>query len=152
MSVIRWAPAPAPSIQSEFGRLFGTFFDSQAGRPATRRWLPAIDLVERDDEFVLTADVPGLDGDALTVEVDDGVLTIAGERSSEESSESGSYRRIERVSGSFRRSLRLPDGVDPEQVTAAYRDGVLEVHVPKPEQPVAHRVTVEVAHEEPAAA
>lgn len=148
MAIIRWAPArEVNSLQSEVNRLFGTFFDTQAGAGsgvAARRWVPALDLVEDGEQYVLRADLPGVREDDVKVELDDGVLTISGERKSEHEERRDGYRRIERASGSFSRSLALPDGVDPERIDARFENGVLEVRVPKPEQRKPHRVAIGV--------
>ncbi|HTZ85552.1 MAG TPA: Hsp20/alpha crystallin family protein [Solirubrobacteraceae bacterium] len=147
MAIIRWEPArEVGSLQQEVNRLFGTFFDTQTrtGNGSLRRWIPAMDLVEEGEEYVLRADLPGLGEDDVNVELDDNVLTISGERSTEHSEQREGYRRIERASGSFSRSLTLPDGVDPESVKANFEHGVLEVRVPKPEQRKPRRVAIGV--------
>ena len=145
MAVIRWEPArELQSIQQEMNRLFGTFFDNpQAGTGAVaRRWVPAMDLVEEGDRFVLRADLPGVSPDDVHVELDDDVLTISGERSSEHEERREGYRRIERSSGSFSRSLTLPEGIEPDSIDAHFENGVLELRVPKPEQRKPRRVAI----------
>ncbi len=147
MAIIRWEPArEINSLQQEVNRLFGTFFDTQAGvaNGSLRRWIPAMDLVEEGDEFVLRADLPGLGEDDVNVELEGDVLTISGERKSEHSEQHEGYRRIERASGSFSRSLTLPEGIDPDSVKARFEQGVLEVRVPKPEQRKPRRVAISV--------
>lgn len=146
MAVIRWEPArELQSIQSEMNRLFGTVFDTQTGDGgALRRWIPAMDLVEEGDEFVLRADLPGVREDDVKVELEDNVLTVAGERRSEHEQRADGYRRIERASGSFSRSLTLPEGIDPDGIAARFERGVLEVRVPKPEQRKPRRVAIDV--------
>jgi HSP20 family protein len=98
----------------------------------TRNFVPAIDVVEHDGEFLLHADLPGLSDDDVKVEILDGVMTISGERKLEREETTDGYRRIERASGSFQRKLALPKGVDTDAVKASFVNGVLEVHVPKP--------------------
>jgi len=150
MALIRWEPArEIGTIQNEMNRLFNTFFDtpSVAGSGALRRWIPAMDLVETENDYVLKADLPGLSDDDVKIEVEDNVLTISGERKSEREERKDGYYRIERSSGSFRRSLTLPEGVDPESVKATFERGVLEVHVPKPEQPKPRKVEINVGSE-----
>ena len=148
MALIRWEPAAElTSIQTEMNRLFTSLFDSPT-RPAsgdtTRRWIPAIDLVESGDQYVLRADLPGLSEQDINVELESGVLKISGERKSESTAEKGGYRRIERSYGSFSRSLTLPDGVNPDAVEASFDKGVLEVKIPKPEQIKPRKVTISV--------
>jgi HSP20 family protein len=148
MAIIRWEPArEISSLQQEVNRLFGTFFDSQANATngtLARRWIPAMDLVEEGENYVLRADLPGLGEDDVHVELEENVLTISGERKSEHDELRDGYRRIERASGSFSRSLTLPDGVDAESVQARFEHGVLEVKVPKPAQRKPRRVAISV--------
>ena len=136
MALIRWEPArELQSVQSEINRLFNTLFDAPtpaAGSPA-RRWVPAMDLVEGDSGFVLRADLPGLSEQDVKIEVQDNVLTVSGERKSEHEERRDGFYRVERASGVFSRSLTLPEGVDPHSVTASFENGVLEIHIPKPE-------------------
>ena len=148
MALVRWEPVrELDSIQSEMNRLFNTFFDTPttAGNAApVRRWMPAMDLVEHEDHFLLSADLPGMKQEDVKLEVSDGVLTIAGERKTTQEERKGGYIRIERAAGMFQRSLTLPDGVDPEQVAASFSDGVLEVRIPKPVERKPHRVQIAV--------
>lgn len=145
MALIRWEPA----LQQDLNRLFGTFFDSQTGerRPAPRRFVPAVDLVEEDERYVLRADLPGLKQDDVKIEVEDRVLTVSGERSSQSEQRGEGYVRIERASGSFSRSVRLPEGVDAAAIEASFADGVLEVSIPKPEQSKPTRVAIKAAQQ-----
>jgi HSP20 family protein len=148
MAVIRWEPArELQSIQQEMNRLFGTFFDTQAGNGnggALRRWVPAMDLVEQGDHFVLRADLPGVSESDVQIGLEDDVLTISGERKSEHEERRDGYHRIERSSGRFSRSLTLPEGVDPDGIDARFENGVLELKVPKPERRKPRRVAIGV--------
>jgi HSP20 family protein len=101
-----------------------------------------MDIAENDDAIVLRADLPGMSEEDVQIEVEDRVLTISGERRQEDEEESDGYRRVERVFGRFSRSLTLPDGVDPDKVQADFKDGVLEVKIPKPEQRKPHRISI----------
>ena len=149
MTLVRWEPTRELSaLQNEVNRLFGSFFESPAtvaaGTPR-RQWIPAMDLVENADEYVLHADLPGLDRDDVKIEFDENVLTISGERNTRSETKQDGYRRVERASGSFSRSLTVPKGTDPQRITAAFADGVLEVHIPRAEQPKPHRVEIQTA-------
>lgn len=144
MALVRWEPLrEINTIQGEVNRLFNTFFDAPVAAES-RRWIPAMDLVEADDHFVLRADLPGLAEDDVTIEVEDGVLTVSGKRTAEHEERKEGYRRVERAYGSFSRSLTLPDGVDAEAVEASFDRGVLEVRIPKPAQKQPHRVSIAV--------
>jgi HSP20 family protein len=130
-------------------RLFNTFFESPTtgNGGSFRRWIPAMDLVETETDFVLKADLPGLAEGDVNIEVEDNVLTISGERKAEREDRKEGYYRVERSFGSFRRSLTLPEGVDPESVRASFDRGVLEVHVPKPEERKPRKVAITVGGE-----
>jgi HSP20 family protein len=130
---------PEP-FSREVDRLFDTFF-GQTERDA-RRWVPPMDLVEAEDHFVLKADLPGLSDADVKIEVQDGTLRISGERKAEHEQRERGWYRIERSFGSFSRSLSLPDGVDPDGIKAEFKDGVLEVRIPKPEERKPHRIAI----------
>jgi HSP20 family protein len=144
MTVVRWEPLrELGSLQNEMNRLFNTVFDTpQPAGSAMRRWMPAMDLVESDESFVLRADLPGLSEEDIKIEFEDGTLTVSGERKAEHESKSEGYYRVERAFGSFSRSLTLPQGIDPEAVTANFDRGVLEVRIPKPEQRKPRRIEI----------
>jgi len=155
MALIRWEPArEVASLQQEMNRLFSSFFDAPAGGAGNgetvRRWVPAMDLVETDDSFVLKADLPGLDENDVKIEVEDGVLTVSGERKAEHEEKREGYYRVERAFGSFGRALTLPDGVDPEAVSANFDKGVLAIRIPKPEDRKPRKVAIKVG-DKPAA-
>jgi HSP20 family protein len=144
MALVRWDPGrELDSLQSDVNRLFDSFFGSRPGNGIRRqRWVPAMDLVEEDDSLVLRADLPGMSEDDVNIEVKDGVLTVTGERKAEETKQGEGYYRVERAFGSFSRSLSIPEGIDPEQVSAQFDDGVLEVRIPKPAERKPHRVQI----------
>jgi HSP20 family protein len=145
MALIRWEPArEINSLQSEMNRLFNTFFDTPTSGNANglRRWVPPMDLVETDEQFVLRADLPGLSEDDVSIELEDNVLTVSGERKAEHEARKEGYYRVERAYGAFHRQLTLPEGVDPEAVEAAFDKGVLEVRIPKPEQRKPRKVAI----------
>src|SRR4051812_48765786 len=138
MAIVRWEPLrELTTLQNEMNRLFGSVMDapSQQGNGGTlRRWMPAMDLVETGDHFVLRADLPGMSESDVNIEVEDRVLTISGERKAEQTENKDGYHRVERAFGAFSRSLTLPEGVDAESVSASFDKGVLEVRIPKPEE------------------
>jgi HSP20 family protein len=147
MAIVRWEPLrELASIQNEMNRLFGTVFDAPnpSNGGTLRRWMPAMDLVETDDHFVLRADLPGLAEGDVSIEVEDNVLTVSGERKAEHETTKEGYHRVERAFGTFSRSLTLPDGVDAEAVTASFDRGVLEIRIPKPEQRKPRKISIGV--------
>ncbi len=149
MAIVQWEPSrELTSLQSEVNRLFSTFFEPSAPRSATgpvaRRWSPALDVIERDEQYVLRADVPGVREEDISVELDGSVLTISGRREAEHDEQRAGYHRVERVAGEFSRSLTLPEGIDADRIEASYDRGVLEVRVPKPEQAKPRKVEISV--------
>lgn len=146
MALVRWDPVrELDTFQADMNRLFDGFFgrrDTAGGNGYTRRWIPAMDLVETDDELVLRADLPGLDRNDIEIEVKDNTLTISGERKAEHEEKGGGFHRVERASGRFSRSLDLPRGIDAGRVGANFDRGVLEVRIPKPEERQPTRVEI----------
>jgi HSP20 family protein len=144
MTIVRWEPLrELGTLQSEMNRLFNTVFDGPTHSGGTlRRWMPAMDLLESGDDFVLKADLPGMSEEDVNIELEDSTLTISGERKTEHQQEGEGYYRVERATGSFSRSLTLPKGVDPEAVTARFDRGVLEVRIPKPAERKPRKISI----------
>jgi HSP20 family protein len=105
-------------------------------------WAPAVDMVDHKDELVLRADLPGLDEKDIDVTVQDGTLTIRGERKEEKEEKKEDYYYAERRYGAFARSLTLPAGVEPDKVKAVFKKGVLEVHLPKAKEAKGKKIEV----------
>jgi HSP20 family protein len=107
-------------------------------------WSPKVDVMHRDGQFVVRADLPGLNKDDIKVEVNGGMITIQGERNQEKKAERGGYRYSECTYGSFYRAIPLPEGAEPSKATAQFRDGVLEVAMPAsaPAEKKARRVEI----------
>jgi HSP20 family protein len=108
-------------------------------------WVPAIETFQRDGKLVVQADLPGLQADDVTVEIDDGILTLSGERREEQEVDESGVRRTERRYGCFTRSIALPKGARTEEVQASFRNGVLEITVPL-SQSSQQRRTVQIQH------
>lgn len=146
VAITRWDPfSEMLTMQREFDRLFGRLGVGRPGDGETAgvAWMPRIDVKTTGEDMVVNAELPGLNEEDIDIEVTDGVLTIRGERKSETEKEDEGWVIRERSHGSFERSLVLPEGVDPEKITADYTDGVLEVHVPRAAEvlkPKSHRV------------
>jgi len=103
-----------------------------AGRLTEDTWAPQVETFRRDGNLVVRADLPGLQKDNITIEADDDVLTISGERSDETRDERDDFYRTERTYGRFFRAIQLPEGVNADQIEATFKDGVLEVAIPAP--------------------
>jgi HSP20 family protein len=152
MALIRWEPVrELNTLQNEMNRLFNSVFDTPQpnGNASVRRWIPAMDLVETADDFVLRADLPGLSEGDVNIELEDSVLTVSGERKSEHEERTEGYYRAERASGSFARSLTLPEGVNADGIKATFDKGVLEIRIPKPEERKPRKVAISVGGGEP---
>ena len=132
-------------LQNRFNTIFGRTSLRQGNREealALADWAPAVDISEDDKEFVIKAELPGLKRDEVKVTVEDGVLSISGERKTEKEEKNKKFHRVERSYGSFLRSFSLPEGADATQVNAEFADGVLNVHLAK--TPKAQPKTIEV--------
>ena len=135
---------PEP-LTADFDRLFTTLFDRN--NQVAQRWVPAMDLVEHEDHFLLRADLPGVTEDDVSIELNDGSLTVSGERKAEHDQRERGFYRLERQFGKFSRTLTLPDGIDGDQIKASFTSGVLEVWIPKPEERKPRRIPIGAAGE-----
>ena len=138
MALIRWTDPfrDIATLQDRMHQIFGDHLDrgrSEEGL-GTGVWMPAVDIYETKDAICVRAELPGVDKDAVSVEVKDGVLALRGERKFEKEVKEENYHRVERSYGTFHRSFSLPSSVDGERVTARMKDGVLEVTLPKREE------------------
>jgi HSP20 family protein len=143
MALVRWDPIrELDSLQGDMNRLFDRFFEGRTANGMGRRWIPAMDLVETEDDLVLRGDLPGMSEEDVDIEIKDNVLTVSGERQAEHEDKGEGYHRVERAFGRFSRSLSLPQGIDPDKVEAKFEKGVLEVHIPKPAEAKPTRVQI----------
>ena len=144
MSVTRWDPfQDLQALREDMNRAFGRWFGREGEEERSGvRWAPALDVAETKDAYRIDVEVPGLKPEDIEVTVDQGMLTIQGERRSEEESRDRQYHRIERRYGAFRRSITLPSGVDASRVEATYDNGVLRLTVPKTEAAQPKRIEV----------
>lgn len=134
-------------MEREMEELMSRFFREwplpwRAGE--ARGWVPPVDMMDRKDEVILRADIPGLDQKDIEVNVEEGILTIRGERKEEKEVKEEDYCCCERWTGAFSRSLSLPPGVDPEQIKATFKNGVLEVHLPKTKEARGKKIEIKV--------
>ncbi|GMR07839.1 MAG: hypothetical protein BMS9Abin26_0843 [Gammaproteobacteria bacterium] len=117
-------------FRTELSRLFGhpVLHDEES---TVSDWMPAVDVKEKEDRYVIEADVPGVDPKEIEIHMENGILTIKGERHSEKTEAEAGHRRVERVYGSFYRRFSLPDTADAENIKANSKHGVLEITIPK---------------------
>lgn len=146
MQLIKWNPARELfGLRNHMNGLFDDFFYPTS---KTRQddglwaWNPAVDIYEEADNLVIKAEIPGVDREGIHVDVKDRVLTIKGERTMDNEVKEESYYRREQTYGRFERAFNLPVAVDPESIKAEYKDGVLKVLVPKPEQTKPKQISV----------
>jgi HSP20 family protein len=145
-AITRWAPA-TDLFRHGFNRMLDqTFNDFFAGRPseefASRGWLPAVDIRETGDALSLLVELPGLKREDVEITLENGVLTVKGERKFEKDVKEENYHRIERTYGAFARSFTLPRNVQPDKVKAGFEDGVLRIDLPKSEEAKPRRIDI----------
>jgi HSP20 family protein len=142
-TLVRWEPfREFAALQNEMSRLVNTWAGGEGDNGGTRSWVPAVDVWETESDVVYAFDLPGIPEDRVAVEVEDGTLTVTGERERTEKAEGDRFYRYERRFGSFERSIGLPQGVKEDEIKADYKDGVLEIRVPKPEQAKPRRIQI----------
>ena len=125
-----------------YDTLLGERSDADGSNIATSHWRPAVDISEENDRFVIHADLPGVDPKDIEVTMENGVLTLKGERAAEKKEDSQGYTRIERAHGTFYRRFSLPDTADADRIEAHGKNGVLEITVPKQEKVQPRRIAV----------
>jgi HSP20 family protein len=146
MNLVRFEPwSIADLMQRDFDRLATRRFGRSDVETPVSDWVPAVDIVEEKDRFLLRADVPGVTPADIDVSMEDGVLTIAGERHTDTHEDADGIRRFERVSGRFYRRFTLPETADAEGIAAKSGNGILEVTIPKLPEVQPRRITVEAA-------
>jgi HSP20 family protein len=140
MSLIQYNPfrADLDVFQDSISRLFS--------EPASRPWSPAVDIYESENELVFKADIPDIDPKEVGIQLENGTLSLKGERKFEQNTTNKGFHRIERGYGAFTRAFSLPDTVDPEKVKADYKNGVLTVTVPKKEVAKPKTINVEISN------
>ncbi len=144
MSLINYDPYRLATRNSELNRLFDSFLPryEREETAAGYDWTPAVDIKEENNSYVIHADVPGIKPEDIDLSLEDGVLTIRGERKFDNEETKDGYKRVERVRGTFYRRFNLPDTADQESVSANCKDGVLEVVINKQEKVLPKKIKV----------
>jgi HSP20 family protein len=132
------------SIQREMNRLFDSFFRNDDTVAGLSMWMPAVDIIERDAEYEVRMELPGVRKDDVKLTIENNVLTVRGDKKQESTQEEKGFRRIERSFGSFQRSFTLPTTVRADRIEAAVADGVLTVRLPKAEEAKPKEIEVKV--------
>jgi HSP20 family protein len=139
--LVRWEPVrEIAALQNEMSRFMNGLLEGNSR--TNQAWVPALDVWETETEIVYALDLPGIPEEQISVELDDGALTIAAERERTQEESQDRFYRYERRYGTFSRTIGVPQGVTEGDVAAEYENGVLEVHVKKPEQPKPKRIQV----------
>ena len=154
MALEKWRPMGGlmrrdtfEALERQMEDMFGRMF---RGWPSRRLdtdyvgWVPPLDMVDRKSELLLRADLPGLDRKDIQLSVDNGVLTLQGSRQQEKEDKSDDFYAMERWAGAFSRSIALPQGVDPEHIEASFKNGVLEIHIPKTKEAKAKGTKIDI--------
>ena len=155
MSIVRWNPArelatfpsDVVNMQREINKMFDSFFrggSTEEGLSGTSAWAPAVDVAERDNEYQVKVELPGVSKDDVKITMQDDILTIRGEKKQEKESKASSYHRVERSYGSFQRSFTLPTSVRHDGIEASYREGILTITLPKAEESKPKQIEVKV--------
>ena len=146
MNLVRWNPV---RDMVNFNNGFSSFFDDffypsreTADRDETWNWQPAVDIYENDDAIVVKAELPGVDKKDISVDLNGDTLTLKGQRSTEKEVKEDKYYRKERVYGSFERHFKLPENINLEKINADFKDGLLKIEIPKPEETKPKQITV----------
>jgi HSP20 family protein len=149
MNLTRWDPfRELEDMSTRLNRIFGQPAAREAadnGGLSLASWAPAIDVQETDAEFLIKADLPDVKKDDVKVEIQDGQLSVSGERKQEKEEKGRRFHRVERAYGRFERRLSLPTDVDPAKIAADFKDGVLQVHLPKSPTAKPQSITVTVS-------
>jgi HSP20 family protein len=152
-TMMRWDPfqdlrdaqeemAQMAQMSPRLAHALGLHAQQGSGRAETTAWAPALDISERKDAYLVTVELPGVDADDLEITLEDGLLTIQGERQFAHDSSEQQFHRVERRYGAFRRSITLPAQVQAEQIEASFENGVLQIVVPKMEEAKPKRIQV----------
>jgi HSP20 family protein len=148
MSIVKWDPfVELEDVSKHLNRIFGKFpARTEPSREllTTADWAPNVDITETDSAYLIKGEIPGVNKEDVKVNIEDGMLTMSGERKQEKEEKGKKFHRIERTYGSFMRSFRLPDNVDEAAVKAEFKDGMLNVTLPKSTQTKNKSISVSV--------
>ena len=148
MPIVRWDPfRRMAALQDQINRLFDDSFDGPDSRDedlAACEWRPVVDIYETGQGVVLKAELPGISKEDVSIEVKDNILTIKGERFSDQGIGEEKYYRKERCFGTFYRSFTMQDAIDPEKIKAKFKDGILEMEIPRPEVETPKQIKVDI--------
>lgn len=141
-NLVKWTPWREMRALNRF--FDGPFFRSGLldNEGSLSEWRPTVDIFDKDEAIVIKAELPGMEKKDIAIDMKDGVLTLKGERSHEEEVKEENYYRRERTSGKFHRAFKMPEDVDPEKIKADFKNGILTIDIPKPEERKPRKITV----------
>lgn len=145
MEIIRWNPIRDMfSLSHRMNHMFDDFFSPtlKTGESSMWNWNPVVDIYDNDENIIIKAELPGIDKDNIVVDVKGRVLTLKGERSSENEVKEDKYYRRERAFGNFERVFIMPAEIDPNKIKADYKNGVLKINIPKPEEHKPRQISI----------
>lgn len=147
MAIVRWQPYGAvASLQNSINKLFNDAFTRTNVDEdfALSAWKPVVDIFDKDDAIAIHVELPGVKKEDVAIEVKDNVLTLRGERSESQEIKEDKYYRKERTFGSFHRAFSLPSAINPDTIKATFKDGILEIEIPKPEEQKPKQVKISI--------
>jgi len=147
MELVRWEPFEGlDGIRNRMNELFEEAFNRSRAHQASSAsaWWPPVDILESKEGYLLRAELPGMKREDFNLEIKEGTLTLSGERKFDEAANGVQYHRVERAAGKFTRMFSLPQTVNSGEIKASYRDGILEIHVPKAEEAKPKQISVSV--------
>ncbi|MFP4460515.1 MAG: Hsp20/alpha crystallin family protein [Candidatus Zixiibacteriota bacterium] len=145
MKLVPWqSPADVMGLRKNIDSLFREMMEGSDVQDVAANWSPRVDIHEDDDSFIFTADLPGVKKEDISITTQDNVLTIKGKKEIDRDEKKKSFHRIERFSGEYERSFRLPRGIDSDKINAKYKDGELMVSIPKKPEAKKKEIKVEI--------
>jgi HSP20 family protein len=148
MSLVRWNPGrDLTRMQDDFNRLVNNFFNDDAMETSFGRssWQPSVDISETPENYLVTAELPGLTKDDVKISYEDGILSIRGEKKQEKEEKRKNYHRVERSFGVFERSFRVPSRVIADKIEAKFKDGILNLILPKSEEARPKEIPIKIS-------
>lgn len=144
MTLVKWMPRSMLGFQNDFDRLFNSFINMPEEETSYAAFSPSVDIEEKEREFRITVELPGLKKEEIKIDIKDNLLSISGEKKKGKKTEDENYYRAERTFGSFQRTFRLPEYADKDNIAAEYKNGILTVSIPKLEESISKNVAIKI--------
>ena len=144
MTLVRWMPRSMLGFQNDFDRLFNSFINMPEEETSLAAFSPSVDIEEKEKEFRITTELPGLNKEEIKINIKDKLLSISGEKKRGKKIEDENYYSTERIFGSFQRTFRLPEHADRGNIAAEYKDGILIVSIPKLKESISKNVEIKI--------